>query len=77
MNFLLFFVYVAQKKEGYNMRKSESQKKATRKYIKGQWRPSMYIDKELQPDIEKHFKEKGYKTFNEYVNALVSEDMSK
>lgn len=59
------------------MRESESQKKATRKYIKGQWRPSMYIDKELQPDIEKHYKEKGYKSFNEYIIALVKKDMNK
>ena len=59
------------------MRETEAQKKATRNYIAKQYRPSVYIDKELQTDIEKHFKEKGYKTFNEYVNALVFDDMSK
>ena len=31
----------------------------------------------MQIDIEMHFKEKGYKSFNEYVNALVIDDMSK
>lgn len=59
------------------MKESESQKKATRKYIEGQWRPSMYIDKALQPDIEKHFRKKGYKSFNEYVIALVLNDIGK
>ena len=45
-------------------------------YKNGKYRPSVFIDKERQEDIEKHFKGKGYKTFNEYVNALVSADMS-
>lgn len=57
------------------MKESESQKRATRKYIDGQWRPSMYIDKALQADIEKHFRSKGYKSFNEYVVELVMADM--
>ena len=57
------------------MKESESQKRATRKYIDGQWRPSMYIDKALQTDIEKHFRSKGYKSFNEYVVELVIADM--
>ena len=35
----------------------------------------MYIDKERQTDIEKHFKSKGYKSFNEYVIALINDDM--
>lgn len=59
------------------MRETEAQKKATRKYIASQYRPSVYIDKERQEDIEKHFREKGYKSFNEYVIALVDADMSK
>ena len=46
-------------------------------YKNGKYRPSVFFDKSMQIDIEKHFKEKGYKTFNEYVNALVSDDMSK
>ena len=32
------------------------------------YRPSVFIDKEQQEDIEKHFKEKGYKTYI-WVNA--------
>ena len=59
------------------MRETEAQKKATRNYIAKQYRPSVYIDKERQEDMEKHFKSKGYKSFNEYVNALIDEDMSK
>ena len=57
------------------MKESESQKKATRNYIAKQYRPSVYIDKERQTDIEKHFKSKGYKSFNEYVINLINEDM--
>ena len=59
------------------MRETEAQKKATRNYIAKQYRPSVYIDKERQESIEKHFKEKGYKSFNEYVNVLIDDDMSK
>ena len=57
------------------MKQSEAQKKATMKYIATQYRPSVYIDRERKEDIEKHFKNKGYKTFNEYVIALINEDM--
>ena len=42
------------KKEG-QCEESEAQKKATRKYIAGQYRPSIYIDKELQIDIWNNF----------------------
>ena len=37
----------------------------------------VFFDKSIQTDIEMHFKEKGYKTFNEYINALVTDDMRK
>ena len=46
-------------------------------YKNGKYRPSVFIDKERQEDIEKHFRNKGYKSFNEYINALVNADMSK
>ena len=46
-------------------------------YKNGKYRPSVFIDKERQKDIEKHFRDKGYKTFNEYINALVFDDMSR
>ena len=46
-------------------------------YKNGKYRPSVFFDKSMQAEIEKHFKEKGYKSFNEYVNALVNADMSK
>ena len=45
-------------------------------YKNGKYRPSVFFDKSTQIDIEKHFKEKGYKTFNEYINALVFDDMN-
>ena len=46
-------------------------------YKNGKYRPNVFFDKSVQTDIEIHFKEKGYKTFNEYINALVFDDISK
>ena len=46
-------------------------------YKNGKYRPSVFFDKSMQAEIEKHFREEGYKTFNEYINALVIADMSK
>ena len=46
-------------------------------YKNGKYRPNVFFDKSMQAEIEKHFREEGYRTFNEYVNALVSDDMSK
>ena len=46
-------------------------------YKNGKYRPSVFFDKSMQAEIEKHFREEGYKSFNEYVNALVIVDMSK
>lgn len=62
-----------QKKQEYKY--SEARIRANQKYANSKWRPNIFIDKELQPNIEKHFKEKGYKSFNEYVIALVLADM--
>ena len=45
-------------------------------YKNGKYRPSVFFDKSMQAEIEKHFREEGYKTFNEYINALVSDDMN-
>ena len=47
------------------------------RYKNGKYRPSVFFDKSMQIDIEKHFREEGYKTFNEYINALVIADMSR
>ena len=46
-------------------------------YKNGKYRPNVFFDKSMQAEIEKHFKGKGYRTFNEYINALVDADMSK
>ena len=46
-------------------------------YKNGKYRPNVFFDKSMQAEIEKHFREEGYKTFNEYINALVIADMSK
>ena len=58
------------------MKETEAQKKATRNYIAKQYRPSVYIDKDKQEQIENHFKSKGYKSFNEYIIALINADMA-
>ena len=55
---------------------SEARERATKKYVAKQYRPSVYINKDKQKLIESHFKEKGFKTFNEYVIALIDEDMN-
>ena len=44
-------------------------------YKNGKYRPSVFFDKALQADIEKHFRNKGYDTFNKYVVELVLRDM--
>lgn len=54
---------------------TEAQIRANKKYSNSKWRPNIYIDKDLQPEIERHFKEKGYDTFNQYVVDLVMKDM--
>ena len=46
-------------------------------YKNGKYRPNVFFDKSMQIKIENHFRNKGYKTFNEYINALVNDDMSK
>lgn len=46
-------------------------------YKNGKYRPNVFFDKSKQIDIEKHFRKKGYKSFNEYVNALVCDDLDK
>ena len=40
-------------------------------YKNGKYRPSVFFRKEYQEQIEKHFRSKGYDTFNKYVNELV------
>lgn len=45
-------------------------------YKNKKYRPSVFIDKERQEQIEKHFKSKGFKSFNEYIIALIDEDMN-
>ena len=46
-------------------------------YKNGKYRPSVFFDKSLQTDIEKHFRSKGYDSFNKYVIDLVLADMNK
>ena len=56
---------------------SEAQIRAVKKYANSKYRPNVFIDADKREDIEKHFANKGYKSFNEYVIALINEDMKK
>ena len=58
-------------------RTSDAHNRASKKYANSKYRPNVFIDKERQEQIEEHFKSKGYKSFNEYVCALIDEDMKK
>lgn len=44
-------------------------------YKNGKYRPNVFFMKEYQERIEEHFKNKGYDTFNKYVNELVLRDV--
>lgn len=44
-------------------------------YKNGKYRPGVFIDKNKQCDIENRIYELGYKSFNEYVGALIEYDM--
>ena len=69
MNFEVIFVENAQKKT------SEARLRANKKYSNSKWRPNVYIDKDKQELIERWIAEHGYKSFNEYVCALIDKDM--
>lgn len=78
MNFLEHFVDIAQKK-GYIMEGMEEKKKVNTgiDYKNKKWRPSIFIDADKRESIERWFTVKGYRSFNEYVIALIDEDMKK
>lgn len=44
-------------------------------YKNGKYRPSVFFDKTYQEQIEKHFTDKGYKSFNQYINDMVLADV--
>lgn len=78
MNFLEHFVYIAQKK-GCIMERMVGKKKVNTgiEYKNRKWRPSIFIDADKRESIERWFTEKGYKSFNEYVCALIDNDIKK
>lgn len=57
----------------------DSQIKASRNYDerKGNTTIACKVTKDYKERIEQHFKNKGYKSFNEYVIALINDDMNK
>jgi len=71
MNFGGDFVKNTQKKT------SEARLRAAKKYSNSKWRPAIYIDKDMQSDIENRITKLGYRSFNEYVIALINQDMKK
>lgn len=56
---------------------TNAQMKARKNYANSKYRPNVFIDMDKREEIEKHFTSKGYKSFNEYVCALIDDDMSK
>ena len=56
---------------------SDAQLRASKKYANSKYRPNVFIDSDKRDEIENHFANKGYKSFNEYVIALIDEDMKK
>lgn len=56
-------------------KETEAQKRASRKYKNSKYRPNVFIDADKRESIERWFTGKGYKSFNEYVCALIDEDM--
>lgn len=58
-------------------KETEAQKRASRKYKNSKYRPNVFIDADKRESIERWFTGKGYKSFNEYVCALIDEDMKK
>jgi len=58
-------------------KETEAQKRASRKYKNSKWRPNVFINKDRQSEIENRIAELGYKSFNEYVIALIDEDMKR
>lgn len=61
------------------MEETEEKKKVNTgiDYKNKKWRPSIFIDADKRESIERWFTGKGYKSFNEYVCALIDEDMEK
>lgn len=57
-------------------KETEAQKRASRKYKNSKYRPNVFIDMDKRPAIEKHIELLGYKSFNEYITALIEFDMS-
>lgn len=71
MNFRGDFVKNTQE----NKKTSDAQLRASLKYANSKWRPNMFIDADKRESIERWFTNKGYRSFNEYVIALINEDM--
>lgn len=71
MNFRGDFV----ENEQIGKKETEAQKRASRKYKNSKYRPNVFIDADKRESIERWFTGKGYKSFNEYVCALIDEDM--
>ena len=65
------FVKTAQE----NKKTSDAQLRASLKYANSKYRPNVFIDADKRESIERWFTGKGYRSFNEYVIALINKDM--
>lgn len=57
------------------IKSTEAQLRAKKKYANSKYRPNVFIDKDKQEAIEKHLLKRGFKSFNEYIIALIEKDM--
>lgn len=58
-----------------NKKTSDAQLRASKKYANSKWRPNIFISMDKRESIERWFAGKGYRSFNEYVIALIDDDM--
>lgn len=53
---------------------SDAQLRASLNYANSKWRPNIFLNKAKKEDIEKHYREIGLNSFNEYVMYLIEKD---
>lgn len=69
--------YKADNRENMDFKTSEARRRANKKYANSRWRPNIFIDKDLQPEIEERIKDLGLESFNKYVLKLIQLDIEK
>ena len=54
---------------------SDAGKKADLKYKNSKWRPNVMIEKEKRVFVENYYHERGFSSFNEWVNDIVEKEV--